>query len=144
MRICCPFIAKRFWFGNVLTTPRLPKFSSRTSLRALVPPVCRVKRAKLVILYSEILDVVTPANRGRELPRAQAAAFDTPPVRSKPTHEHQHNENDQDYADDTDTAMTEAVAVAAEAATEATNQEDDEDDDEYESYGHDLYLLCST
>jgi hypothetical protein len=62
MRICCPFIAKRFWFGNVLTTPRLPKFSSRTSLRAVVPPVCRVKHpAKLVILDSEILDVLHEA-----------------------------------------------------------------------------------
>ena len=53
------------------------------------------------------------------------SAFDTPPIRSKATHEKQYDEDDQDDADDTDAAVTEAVAVAAEAATEATKQEDD-------------------
>ena len=41
-------------------------------------------------------------------------------------------------SDDTDAAMTEAVAVSAEAATEPTEQKDDENDDEYESERHDL------
>jgi hypothetical protein len=41
-------------------------------------------------------------------------------------------------ADDTDAAVTEAVAVAAEAATKAAKQEDDEDGDEYESKRYDL------
>jgi hypothetical protein len=31
MRIDFPFILKSFWFGNVLSAPRFPKFSSRTS-----------------------------------------------------------------------------------------------------------------
>ena len=59
----------------------------------------------------------------------RSSAFDTTPVRSKPTHEKKYDEDDQDYADDADAAVTEAVAVAAEAATEATKQEDDEEDD---------------
>ena len=78
----------------------------------------------------------------RELTLLQAAAFDVPPVGSKPTHEKQHDEDDQDDADDPDAAVTEAVAVAAEAATEATKQEDDEDDDEYEAERHDLSPVC--
>jgi hypothetical protein len=40
-------------------------------------------------------------------------------------------------ADDTDAAVTVAIAVAAEATTEATEQEDHEDDDKYESNRHD-------
>jgi hypothetical protein len=84
------------------------------------------------------IDEIPPWRRGRDLTLLQAAAFDIPPVRSKPTHEKQHDEDNQDDADDTDTAVTEAVAVAAEAATEATKQEDDKDDDEYESERHDL------
>ena len=76
--------------------------------------------------------------RPRRVGAIRSAAFELPPVRSKPTHEKQYDEDDQDDADDTDAAVTEAVAVAAEAATEATKQEDDEDDDEYESERHDL------
>jgi len=41
--------------------------------------------------------------------RSPAAAFDIPPVRSKPTHEKQYDEDDQDDADDTDAAVTEAT-----------------------------------
>jgi hypothetical protein len=51
-----------------------------------------------------------------------AAAFDIPPVGSKPTHQKQNDDDDQDDADDADSAMTEAVAVAAETATEAPEQ----------------------
>jgi hypothetical protein len=68
----------------------------------------------------------------------QAATFDIPPVRSKPTHQQQDDYDDQDDADDTYTAVTVAITVAAEAATEATKQEDDEKDDEYESDRHGL------
>jgi hypothetical protein len=75
---------------------------------------------------------------GRELTLLQAAAFNIPPDRSKPTHEKQYHEDDQDDADHTDAAVPKPVTVAAEAATEATKQEDDEDDDEYESERHDL------
>ena len=39
--------------------------------------------------------------------------------------------------DDTNTAVTKAIAVAAEAATKATEQKDDEEDDEDESERHD-------
>jgi hypothetical protein len=46
-------------------------------------------------------------------------------------------------ADDTDAAVTEAVAVAAEATTEATKQEDDEEDDEYKSERHDLSPIAA-
>jgi hypothetical protein len=66
----------------------------------------------------------------------QAAAFDIPPVRSKPTREKQYDEDDQDDADDTDAAVTVSVAVAAKAATEAAEQEDDKDDDENEPQRH--------
>ena len=80
-----------------------------------------------------------PARRGGcELALLQSAAFDMPPVGSKPTHEKQYDEDDQDDADDTNAAVPVAVALAAEAATEATKQEDDEDDDEDESERHDL------
>ena len=54
------------------------------------------------------------------------AAFDIPRVRSNPTHEKQNDEDDQNNADDTDAAMTVAVAVPAEATTETTKQKDDE------------------
>ena len=93
-----------------------------------------------VVLVPALVFAASPtvANVRRELTLLQAAAFDVPPVGSKPTHEKQHDEDDQDDADDTDAAVTEAVTVAAEAATEATEQEDDEDDDEYESERHDL------
>ena len=80
-----------------------------------------------------------PSVRSFAHPRTiRSSAFDTTPIRSKPTHEKQYDEDDQDDADDTDAAVTEAVAVAAEAATEATEQEDDEDDNKYESDRHDL------
>jgi hypothetical protein len=59
------------------------------------------------------------------------AAFDIPRVRSNPTHEKRNDEDDQNNADDTDAAMTVAVAVPAEATTETTKQEDDEENDEY-------------
>jgi hypothetical protein len=88
---------------------------------------------------STIAETMPPSwRRGRESTILQAAAFDIPLVRSKPTHEKQYDEDDQDDADDTDAAVTEAVAVAAEATTEAAKQENDEDDDEYESDRHDL------
>jgi hypothetical protein len=64
------------------------------------------------------------------------AAFNIPPVRSNPSHEKQYDENDQNHTDDTNAAMTEAVAVAAESATEAAKQEDDKYDDEYKSDRH--------
>lgn len=73
------------------------------------------------------------ASRPRIDARVQAAAFDIPPVRSKPTRKNQYDEDDQDDANDTDAAMTVAVAVATEATTEAAKQEDDKYDDEYES-----------
>jgi hypothetical protein len=84
-------------------------------------------------------DSMSPSRRrSRELALLQAATFDIPPVRSKPTHQKQYDEDDQDDADETDAAVPKPVAVAAEAATEATKQEDDEDDDEYESERHNL------
>ena len=48
--------------------------------------------------------------RSREVPLLQAAAFDNLPVRLKPPHEKQYDEDDQDDANDTDAAVTEAVA----------------------------------
>jgi hypothetical protein len=74
----------------------------------------------------------------------QAAAFDLPLIRSKPTHEKQYDEDDQDDADETDAAMTVTVAVAAEATTEATEQENDEDDDKNESQRHDLSPVAAS
>jgi hypothetical protein len=41
------------------------------------------------------------------------SAFDILPDRSKPIREKQYDEDDQDHADDTDAAVTEAIAVAA-------------------------------
>jgi hypothetical protein len=82
--------------------------------------------------------IENPSKSTSTLSILKAAAFDIPPVGSKPTHEKQYDEDDQNDADDTDAAVTEAVAVAAEATTEATKQEDDENDDEYESNGHGL------
>ena len=58
----------------------------------------------------------TPSNTEAAI---RSSAFDTTPIRSKPTHEKQYDEDDQDDADDTDAAVTEAVAVAAEATTSA-------------------------
>jgi hypothetical protein len=68
----------------------------------------------------------------RDLTLLRAAAFDVPPIGSKPPRRKQYDNDDQDGAANTDNAVTEAVAITAETAAEATKQKDDEEDDEYE------------
>ena len=52
---------------------------------------------------------------------------------SNPPHQHKNDNDDQYYADDTDAAVSEAIAITAEAATEATKQKDEKDDNKNDS-----------
>jgi hypothetical protein len=64
-------------------------------------------------------------------------ASNRPFVSSNPPHDQQNDENDQNHAEDTDTAVTEAIAVTTKAAAEATEEKNNEDDNEDGSERHD-------